>query len=180
MGKPRLIAHSEFPPTAIEAIDVELDLSKKSVLTLWYTVFGSLDALVVPREVSERRADELWKTTCFEMFVRNPSSPSYLEFNFSPSTQWAAYRFDGYRSGMRPAELSYPPVISSSRIGWFELHVTLPLDLLGGTVQLLQLSAVIEEKDGTKSYWALAHPTGKPDFHHPDCFAPELPPAGRV
>jgi len=34
----------------------------------------------------------------------------------------------------------------------------------------LALSAVIEEIDGTKSYWALAHPPGKPDFHHPDCF----------
>src|SRR3546814_3736372 len=32
----------------------------------------------------------------------------------------------------------------------------------------LALSAVIEELDGTKSYWALAHPPGKPDFHHPD------------
>ena len=36
----------------------------------------------------------------------------------------------------------------------------------------LGLSAVLEEKDGTKSYWALAHPRGdKPDFHAPDCFA---------
>jgi len=35
----------------------------------------------------------------------------------------------------------------------------------------LGLSAVIEEADGTKSFWALAHPPGRPDFHHPDCFA---------
>ena len=40
------------------------------------------------------------------------------------------------------------------------------------------LCAVIEEKDGTKSYWALAHPPGdKPDFHDPACFALELPAA---
>jgi hypothetical protein len=39
----------------------------------------------------------------------------------------------------------------------------------------LGLSAVIEETDGHKSYWALRHPPGKPDFHHPDCFALELP-----
>ena len=40
----------------------------------------------------------------------------------------------------------------------------------------LNLSAVLEEKDGTKSYWALAHPAGdKPDFHAPDCFAAKLP-----
>jgi hypothetical protein len=34
---------------------------------------------------------------------------------------------------------------------------------------------VIEETNGRLSYWALAHPPGKPDFHHSDCFALELP-----
>jgi len=33
------------------------------------------------------------------------------------------------------------------------------------------LSAVIEDDDGAFSYWALRHPPGKPDFHHPDAFA---------
>jgi len=37
----------------------------------------------------------------------------------------------------------------------------------------LGLSAVIEEAGGRKSYWALAHPQGKPDFHHADGFACE-------
>ena len=40
----------------------------------------------------------------------------------------------------------------------------------------LGLSAVIEEQDGTKSYWALAHPDGPPDFHDPACFAASLSP----
>jgi hypothetical protein len=33
---------------------------------------------------------------------------------------------------------------------------------------------VIEDMTGEFSYWALAHPPGKPDFHHSDCFAHEL------
>jgi hypothetical protein len=36
---------------------------------------------------------------------------------------------------------------------------------------------VIEETNGNKSYWALAHPPGKADFHHADCFALEFPKA---
>lgn len=40
---------------------------------------------------------------------------------------------------------------------------------------ILGMSAVIEEVDGTKSFWALAHPPGKPDFHHPDCFTLKVP-----
>jgi hypothetical protein len=40
----------------------------------------------------------------------------------------------------------------------------------------LNLSAVIEEKSGAKSYWALDHaPEAAPDFHHPDCFVLQLP-----
>jgi hypothetical protein len=27
------------------------------------------------------------------------------------------------------------------------------------------LTAVVEARDGSLSYWALAHPPGKPDFH---------------
>jgi len=41
----------------------------------------------------------------------------------------------------------------------------------------LGLSAVIEEESGALSYWALAHPPGRADFHHSDCFALELAPA---
>ena len=32
----------------------------------------------------------------------------------------------------------------------------------------VSITAVIEEKGGRKSYWALAHPPGRPDFHHAD------------
>ena len=35
------------------------------------------------------------------------------------------------------------------------------------------LSAVIETTDGALSYWALAHPAEKPDFHHPDLLRPD-------
>jgi hypothetical protein len=36
------------------------------------------------------------------------------------------------------------------------------------------LAAVIEDTSGHKSYWALAHPPGKADFHHSDSFALEF------
>ena len=39
----------------------------------------------------------------------------------------------------------------------------------------LGLSTVIEDGDGGISYWALAHPSAKPDFHHPDSFVLDLP-----
>jgi len=57
----------------------------------------------------------------------------------------------------------------------------LPLMPLRARLQLA-LSAVIEDEQGGLSYWALTHPPGKPDFHHPDAFVLELerPEATRV
>jgi hypothetical protein len=55
---------------------------------------------------------------------------------------------------------------------WWALGATIAVE--AGTTWELGLSAVLEENDGTKSYWALAHPGDKPDFHAPGCFAARL------
>jgi hypothetical protein len=56
---------------------------------------------------------------------------------------------------------------------WWALGATIALDAKRSW--RLGLSAVIEEKDGTKSYWALAHPNpDRPDFHLADCFTAKL------
>jgi hypothetical protein len=62
----------------------------------------------------------------------------------------------------------------------FSLQAALALDHLSlprESSWRLGLSAVIEETNGNKTYWALVHPPGKPDFHHKDAFAYELSPA---
>lgn len=124
------------------------------------------------------RQDDLWKHTCCEAFVWTPSG--YYEFNFAPSGDWAAYRFTGYREGMSKPEL-VAPVAEASRHGdsWrldaFVNLLSIP-GLADDVPVRLGLSAVLEMKDGGLSYWALAHPSDKPDFHHPDSFALTLPP----
>ena len=64
------------------------------------------------------------------------------------------------------------------RLSCYTLQASLELDRLSDLPRdaawRLGLAAVIEETSGRKSYWALAHPPGKPDFHHPDCFAHEF------
>jgi hypothetical protein len=140
---------------------------------------GKLAEVALPALQSGGRADELWKHTCFEAFVRAEGGKRYLEFNFSPSTQWAAYEFDAYRGGMRPLAEIGAPHIEVDRgtmldgLGVYaELHLgaALPVNLAWQAA----LAAVIEERDGAKSYWALAHPLGKPDFHDPNCFILDL------
>lgn len=133
--------------------------------------------LLLPEWTSPARKDDLWTTTCFELFLRPAVSDGYFEFNLSPSSEWAAYLFTGYREGMARLDLQVEPYVDRGTPP-DDFIIEADIDLSGVPQGALRmgLSAVIEEKDGTKSYWALRHPPGdKPDFHHPDCFALELP-----
>lgn len=165
------------PSSRTDAVtDVYLDLERSSEhLSLWYVVQGNIPELAIPARSEPRRADDLWQTTCFELFVRGEGL-AYHEYNFSPSAEWAAYAFDSYRTGMQDIPVVNEPIISVSQTPFgLETHITLGLPL-GIEATRIGFSAIIEETDGTKSYWALAHPDGPPDFHHDACFAATLPP----
>jgi hypothetical protein len=123
--------------------------------------------------MADERANDLWRHTCFEAFFRAPGSDAYHELNLSSSTQWAAYQFDNYRHGMRDAVIGDHWLDIDSDFDSFELSARLRMPSLP-TPALFALTAVIEEADGAKSYWALKHPPGKPDFHHADGFVLEL------
>jgi hypothetical protein len=147
-------------------------------LELRYVVTGDLGALYLPPAGHPARADELWKRTCFEAFVRPAAGEAYFEFNFAPTRWWAVYRFDRYREGMADAEIT--PALIEAHTSGERFELTVAVDLPGWTATRpwrLGLTAVIEELNGEKSYWALAHAPGKPDFHHPDSFAYDLSPA---
>jgi hypothetical protein len=169
---------------AATRIEVEAARPSPGTLLLRYFVTGNVTDLRMPPVTAPTHADELWRHSCFEAFVRASPGATYYEFNFAPSTQWAAYRFSDYRSGMSVAgEVGAPRIEMRSDGEGCELQASLELDRLpdlpGDAAWRLGLSAVIEETSGRKSYWALAHPPGKADFHHSDCFTHELPAACR-
>jgi hypothetical protein len=169
-----LLLHPDSRCDAVTGIEVEVVRSYRK-LALTYVVTGKIGDLRLAAQTTPVRTDELWKHTCFEAFAGAPQSNAYHEFNFAPSTQWAAYRFGGYREGMTVAtEIAAPHIEVTSSAQHFELRVALEFPVPAGASWRLALSAVIEETSGRKSYWALAHPPGKPDFHHPDGFALEL------
>jgi hypothetical protein len=147
-------------------------------------VSGKVGDLRLPPAIAAARTEELWRHTCFEAFLRASAADAYYELNFAPSTQWAAYRFDGYRRGMRVAtEVGTLRIEVESSPGRYKLQAALELEQLSSlprdAMWRVGLSAVLEESSGVQSYWALAHPPGKADFHHPDCFALEFSPAWR-
>jgi hypothetical protein len=162
--------HPDSLCAAATRIEADVACPRPGSLSLSYVMSGRISDLRMPPVVAAARTDELWRHTCFEAFVRPSAGPEYYEFNFSPSTQWAAYRFDSYRSGMRVAtEISAPRIEVRSSAETYTLQAALEFDGLSSPLHL-GLSAVLEETNGRKSYWALAHPPGKADFHHADCF----------
>jgi hypothetical protein len=154
---------------AASRIAVVVSRPAPDCLALRYTLTGRMADIVLPPPAEPLRTDELWQHTCFELFV-GADGDGYDEFNFSPSTQWAAYRFDGYRRNRHPIEAA--PQIAVDRSDE-RLELAVALALPRHTLRL-GVSAVIEEKGGRLSYWALNHPPGNADFHHPDCFALEF------
>src|SRR5581483_4355265 len=117
--------------------------------------------------------------TCFEAFIAAPGIPGYYELNFSPSGQWALYRFDSYRKGMSAAGVTASPELVIRRgDDRLELDATMSLRdlsaLRDARALKLALTAVIEDDGGNLSYWALKHGPDKPDFHHADGFVLEL------
>ncbi len=177
-----LIPHPASPPRLIDGLAVRLSVTAQC-LWLNFEVDHRAALLLGDRQ---GRQDGLWCSTCFELFAKAPGAAAYVEFNFAPFAAWAAYSFSGRRTGMAPLCLNTAPHLVDGRFedraaeieSFYEFAATLMLEgPLAGTPRI-GLSAVLEERDGTKSYWALAHPPeGPPDFHHPDCFVLELPAA---
>ena len=169
MPSAALSPHPATPCRALRAIRVSVN-RQGAMLCLDYVLEGDIQALRIPAPRAPRAADELWKHTCCELFVARPGAPEYHEFNFSPSGEWAAYRFSSYREG-RVADEAAPTVAVARSSERFDVTARVAA---GDEKLLLGLSAVIEEESGALSYWALRHAPGKPDFHHPQAFAMQL------
>lgn len=155
-----LVRHPATPPGAIHTVDAEVSRTADGVVATFRAV-GAVARLVIPAAASPERADELWQTTCFELFIAGEGE-AYREFNFSPSTRWAAYDFAQYRSlaGNAAARVAIRSSLDSSALTLVaEIACDVPNPARIG------LSAVIEETDGIVRYWAVAFAPGKPDFH---------------
>jgi hypothetical protein len=170
-----LIPHPATGSGPVRAARVSVE-RMGTAFSLQYALGGDLDRVRTPSWRGSVRTEHLWRHTCFEAFLRAEGEEAYLEFNFSPSGEWAAYRFDRYRSGR--TEIDVPAPAIGGHGGPDGLAVLVALEgLPPGRRWRIGLSAVVEDREGRLSYWALAHPPGDPDFHHPDCFALQFPPA---
>jgi hypothetical protein len=158
----------------LRGISVHASRDGGSQLLLAFDLAGDIAALAIPAPATPGFRDELWRHTCCEAFIAGGESEAYTEFNFSPSGEWAAYRFDAPRQGMQPLHGQPSPQVAVELAqDCLRLRARVDLAALGISSEArlrVGLSAVVESASGTHEYWALAHPAERPDFHHPQSF----------
>ncbi|HZW15666.1 MAG TPA: DOMON-like domain-containing protein [Brevundimonas sp.] len=169
--------HPTTRSTPLDRIEVQVERIGEVGLKLRYQMFGDLARVRSPDFERTGRTEGLWRSTCFEAFVKPEGGDGYLECNFA-GLQWATYRFTGYREGMTEAAVEPHLIEASAHEGSLSIEIEpgrFARPDLPAPAWRAGLSAVIEDVDGGISYWALAHPSAKPDFHHPDSFVLDLP-----
>lgn len=180
-GRYRLLCHPWSRSDPVEEVSAALRWVSPGALGVTFRLTGELSGLRLPSPRWPAIAEGLWQHTCFEVFVAVRGHAAYCELNLAPSGEWAAFVFRSYRDGALLGDPSLAPGIVVRRAdGELELDARLALDRLSGAYQhaalRIGLSAVIEAVDGARSFWALCHASGRPDFHHPAAFALRLEP----
>ena len=130
---------------------------------------GDVSKIKVPEHTASERMDNLWKTTCFEIFWQPHGGSYYREFNLSPSSRWACYDFDDFRLNSRDAPVSAIAIACAHDGSSLELESSIASELpLPADVAL---NGIVEDLDGNIQFWALAFADGKPEFHSEVCRA---------
>ena len=96
---------------------------------IWFGIGASSGVSCIQLPLEPARADKLWRSTCFEAFLKSDGMEAYREWNFAPSGNWAAYDFSGYREGMGQADVAAPPYIRlEDNLTWWTLGATVSVE----------------------------------------------------
>jgi len=155
------------PAFSAPAVQVHAGIARhEDSLALSYEITGNVSLIKIPAPASSTRQDELWRHTCAELFITTGESTAYTEYNFSPSSQWAAYSFSDYRQDMKVLATKEPEIVRTADQSRLIIAATIVIPEQYRNVSIIAgLSMVIENIDGACSYWALCHDSTRPDFH---------------
>jgi len=166
-----LTPHPDSPAPEVRQLRVSGERHPLT-LSLCYTLVGEWADFVFPDKNHPAPANKLWQRSCCELFWREADSIAYREYNFSPSGQWAAYAFSAYRK--LENILPPPPQEMEWTVNESGLILQVEVPVCEKPLQL-GLAVILQRRSGEIVYHALRHPSGAPDFHHPDNFALYLP-----
>ncbi len=122
--------------------------------------------------------NELWKYDVAELFVSDPSSGRYFEFNLAPNGAWWTCEFTAARVRAEKIEIAMPEIATFSDLapdGSWVAAMAIPLDLLRarlnfGAVSRMNVAMILESPE-QKFISASDLGDGDPDFHQPQRFS---------
>lgn len=178
-SKPNEFQLTSFVPTPRRNLWIDAGFEKKSNCVKFYFSFGgerlaSVKGLGLSGQyelTESQRRNDLWKTTCFEIFLTPMSTTSgpYQEVNLAPDGSWNIYEFAEERKGMQNSHnlLGFP--LAAVSISFSKNYCCLDISLVQAgprsvTEVQVGMTAVVESSDQT-TYWAMSHKKNKPDFH---------------
>jgi hypothetical protein len=148
-----------------------------SVLEIHYLISGPINELILPELcVLKNRANDLWKSTCFELFcsASKKSEAPYFELNISPNGDWNFYSLSSYRKDLAPEpRVETISLDAKQSEDSYLLKVKVPNFPLQSPFYV-SLCTILEFKSGAKSYWALTHSSANADFHNKESFLLKL------
>jgi hypothetical protein len=152
-------------------VDVVSELSENK-LYIAFNINGKLDAYIFPQKSKLKRVDELWKETCFELFLANSKTEEYYELNFSSSLSWNFYHLSGYRNHVSEVKgLAEPKIEIFKKID--EFKITFELELKNFSFEKFDsynLATILLTKESNRTFWAIKHLKTQPDFHDKKSF----------
>jgi hypothetical protein len=144
---------------------------------LWFVANHRRPAQVHPQARPGRFQPELWRYDVAELFIADPASGRYFEFNLAPNGAWWTCEFTAARVRAEAVEIAMPEVATYSELaadGSWVAALAVPLDLLRARLDFGPETRVnvafILETPRQRFLSAADLGSGEPDFHRPERF----------
>jgi len=136
----------------------------KNLLHLTFKLSGDIKHYKFPKTKKEERKDELWRGSCFELFLATEEDEAYYEFNFSPTLAWNSYRLEYYRA--EPKKIDEVELIEFEVKKTQEtLFIEIILDVQTLQFNSYNLATILLNKQDKREFWSLKAKGDTPDFH---------------
>ncbi len=146
---------------------------------LWFIAHHRRAADLHPQGRPGAFQAELWKHDVAELFLADPVSGRYLEFNLAPNGAWWTCEFTAPRVRAEGIDIALPDVATFADLspdgGWLAA-MALPLDILRARIDFgpdtrANVTMILESPD--QRYLTANDPGGgEPDFHQQRIFRP--------
>lgn len=144
---------------------------------LWFIAHHRRPARLHPLAQPGKFQAGLWECDVAELFIADPVSGRYFEFNLAPNGAWWSCEFTAPRVRAEKIDISMPEVATFSDMdaqGSWLVAMRLPLDLLKARLNFGPGSKVnvtmILESPTQRFITAADLGTGEPDYHQPRYF----------